>query len=124
MREPTFFSWLGVAMYLEGVAVDATLRAIAAFPPGSEVVLTFLQPRAPATGSDAGAASRLAARVASVGEPFVSTLEPEELEVQLRGLGFSDVTFLAAREARARYFSGRPPDLPPPRRTSIAAAVR
>ena len=35
--EPAFFSWLGVTMYLEEAAIDATLRAIAGFAPGSEV---------------------------------------------------------------------------------------
>jgi len=42
---PTFFSWLGVSMYLTREAVDAALRAVAAFPPASEMVLTFAQPR-------------------------------------------------------------------------------
>jgi len=45
VERPTFFSWLGVSMYLTREAVDAALRAVAAFPPASEMVLTFAQPR-------------------------------------------------------------------------------
>ena len=38
--QPTFFSWLGVSMYLTEAAIDHTLRTIALFPRGSEVALT------------------------------------------------------------------------------------
>ena len=33
--EPTFFSWLGVTMYLKEDAIDAVLSSIAAFPAGT-----------------------------------------------------------------------------------------
>jgi methyltransferase (TIGR00027 family) len=42
--EPTFFSWLGVTMYLKDDAIDAVLRSVAAFPAGSEIILTFALP--------------------------------------------------------------------------------
>ena len=40
---PTFFSWLGVTMYLNKAAINATFRAVAAFHAGTEIVFTFLQ---------------------------------------------------------------------------------
>lgn len=32
--EPAFFSWLGITVYLEDAAINATLRAMASFAPG------------------------------------------------------------------------------------------
>ena len=51
LEEPTLFSWLGVTMYLPKDAIDSVLRSVARFPPGSELVLTFL-PRADAAGEE------------------------------------------------------------------------
>ena len=122
--EPTFFSWLGVTMYLNEEAIDAALQSMAAFPSGSEIVLTFL--RRPDTRSKeaAEAASRLADRVASAGEPFVSRFEPEDIRTKLVGAGFSKVEFLLPDLASELYFKPRPPDLPIPRRTNIACGIR
>jgi methyltransferase (TIGR00027 family) len=53
-----FFSWLGVAMYLEEAAINETLRTIAAFAPGSKVTLTFRQPLDETLGSLSSAFSR------------------------------------------------------------------
>jgi methyltransferase (TIGR00027 family) len=124
-EEPTFFSWLGVTMYLQEAAIDAALLSIAAFPPGSEVVLTFLQP--PESGSEGAAAqlaAQLAARVAGSGEPFISYFEPEAMAAKLTNAGFTRLDFLMPEEANARYFKLRPMDLPGPRRTGVVSAIR
>ena len=110
-------------MYLQEAAIDATLRAVSAFPSGSELVLTFLQPSEPAADYAASASSLLAERVASVGEPFVSRFEPEALKAKLLASGFSAVEFLSSEEARSSYFSRRPPELPVPRKTGLAFAL-
>jgi methyltransferase (TIGR00027 family) len=114
--EPTFFSWLGVMMYLKEDTIDAVLRSVAAFPAGSEIVLTF----APPPGDSP---SPLAQRVASLGEPWVSCFTPGALEAKLRTAGFAHVEFLSPAEAGARYFRQRPEDLPVPRRINILSAV-
>jgi len=114
LDEPTFFSWLGVTMYLAENAVEATLASVAAFPAGSEIVLTFASPEP----------SPLAAHVASLGEPWLSHFEPAAIEAKLRGAGFTAVEFLSLDEAEARYFRDRPDDLPAPKRGGIVAAVR
>ncbi len=114
--EPAFFSWLGVTMYLEDAAIDATLRAIAAFAPGSEVALTFRQPLASET------AATLAATVSGHGEPFVSFFTPDEIEAKLRLCGFRDVDFLTPEKAEALYFTPLRTDLPVPKKTSILCA--
>jgi methyltransferase (TIGR00027 family) len=120
---PVFFSWLGVMMYLDADAIDATLRTAASFPAGSEMVLTYLPPPA-RWHPDATMVSSLVERVEQVGEPFVSYFEPEEIEATLRKVGFGTVEFLTPVDARNRYFSGRPADLPVPRETHILAVRR
>jgi methyltransferase (TIGR00027 family) len=117
MDDPTFFSWLGVTMYLKKEAIDAVLQSVAMFPAGSEIVLTFLT-------QSSDSSSPLAQRVANLGEPFVSCFEPDALEAKLRGAGFSKVEFLSPAEAETRYFRQRPKDLPVPKQINILCAVR
>ncbi|HXT16405.1 MAG TPA: class I SAM-dependent methyltransferase [Gemmatimonadaceae bacterium] len=115
---PTFFSWLGVTMYLERQAIDAVLATVASFPRGSEIVLTFAQPRG---ADDPGA--RFAEQAAAVGEPWVSYFTPEEMRTLLEGHGFSSVALLERDEAERRYFAGRSDGLLVPRRTAIVRAT-
>jgi methyltransferase (TIGR00027 family) len=122
-RQPTFFSWLGVTMYLPGEAIDRALHAMAAFPPGSEVVLTFMPPPDSEKPGAVAARARLSSLVASVGEAFVSLLTPADMETRLRAAGFAQLYFLTPDDARTRYFAA-PASLPVPHRTSIAAAIR
>jgi methyltransferase (TIGR00027 family) len=117
LDEPTFFSWLGVTMYLNEEAIDAVLMSVAAFPAESEIVLTF----APPPGDTP---SPFDERAASLGEPWVSYFTTEAIEAKLRDASFSNVEFLSPSEAEARYFRDRPHDLPVPWRTNIVRAVR
>jgi O-methyltransferase involved in polyketide biosynthesis len=111
-------------MYLKEAAIDAALKSMAAYPSGSEVVLTFKQPMVETNRKAAAAAQKLAEEVASVGEPFVSFFEPKSLEAKLTSAGFSNVEFLDLETAVARYFALRPPDLPRPRHINILSAIR
>lgn len=110
----TFFSWLGVTMYLREDAVDAVLRSVAEFPAGSEIVLTF------AAASNTPRA--VADRAAEAGEPWLSFFEPEQMQDKLRASGFESVELLTSAAAESRYF--RQVSLPVPQRTTIVAAVR
>lgn len=122
---PVFVSWLGVSMYLTREAVTAVFAAVAAFPAGSELVFTFAQPR-PDRHSVADRPSpahrpSIADRAASVGEPWLSYFEPDELRTLLNLAGFASVDFLGIEGAR-RYFVDRTDPLTVPARVSIAAA--
>ena len=118
LDEPTFFSWLGVTMYLREPAIDAVLRFVAGFPPSSEIVLTFAQP----PDEKADGSAWVAARTAAMNEPMVSFFTPAAMEIKLRRAGFSGIDFLSPKESEIRYFSQRPLDLPVPKRTAIVAA--
>ncbi|MFL6621377.1 MAG: hypothetical protein ACJ8NR_01975 [Sulfurifustis sp.] len=107
--EPTFFSRLGVAMYLSEDAIDGVLQSVARFPAGSEIVLTFASP--------GKSSSLLLERAAAVGEPWLSFFELEAVEAKLKQTGFREITFLSPQEADARYFRDRPNDLSSPPHT-------
>ena len=113
--ERTFFSWLGVTMYLREEAIDAVLRSVAEFPAGSEIVLTF----ASASNMPAG----IAEYAGQLGEPWLSFFEPAQIENKLRGAGFTSVELLTPLVAKSRYFNA-PCSLPTPARTTIVAAIR
>jgi len=117
LDEPTFFSWLGVTVYLKEEAIDAVLRLVAEFPAGSEIVLTYAPPRGDCP-------SAFDEHAASLGEPWVSKFTAEAVEAKLRGTGFCNVEFLSPAEAEARYFRDRPQDLPIPARTNIVCGKR
>jgi methyltransferase (TIGR00027 family) len=113
--ERTFFSWLGVTMYLPKGAVDAVLRSVAEFPPGSEIVLTF--------ASEGDTMRSVAERAAQAGEPWLSFFEPAEMRDKLRTAGFTTVELLTPAAAEERYFR-HGSSLPTPQRTTIVASVR
>lgn len=115
---PTFFSWLGVTMYLPETAIDATLGAVAQFPTGSEIVFTFA-PREPSNSPGI-----LATLAAAAGEPWLSYFEPEELAQKLDAFSLNQVEFLTPEEATRLYYQTRADGLPPPRRTLIVSAQR
>lgn len=110
----TFFSWLGVMMYLTRDAIEATLRTVLSFPRGSGIVFTFAH-----TDS---ASSMLAEGSASAGEPWLSYFTPDELGTLLRSLGFSHVSFLSREEAERRYYANRTDGFAAPSRVSIGSA--
>ena len=97
--------------------------AMAAFPSGSEVVLTFKPPPENNSHDAQEPLLDLAQRVASLGEPFVSFFTPGSIEEKLLHAGFTKVEFLSPAEADARYFQQRK-DIPAPRNTRIACAIR
>ena len=115
----TFFSWLGVTMYLTREANLATLKSIASCcPAGSEVVFTYLDERLFQARSDAF--RELQQRVAAMGEPFLSGFNPAELAADLAGCGLDLVEDLNGSEAAARYDRGGEHDLGQSRFSHIA----
>ncbi|MEO8248588.1 MAG: class I SAM-dependent methyltransferase [Burkholderiales bacterium] len=103
--ELTFFSWLGVTMYLTRDSNLRTLRAIASCAaPGSELVFTYVDETV-FTSAYVGTASfhALKAQVAAIGEPFLSGFDPGTLEEQLLGTGLQLLDDLNGDQAVARY---------------------
>lgn len=121
--EATFFSWLGVTVYLKEEAIDIVLRTIAGFPVKSEIVFTFTQPPDLMSEKDNKFHSSLSQIVANSGEPFVSFFTPAAIEKKMSDIGFKSRGILSSEEAEKRYFSNRQRDLHISRRSAIAYAI-
>jgi len=104
--ELTFFSWLGVSMYLTRDANRAALRAIARCgAPGSELVFTYLDQAVFEPSSESKGFEALRNTVASVSEPFVSGFDPRTLREELREVGLELVQDLDGPELVRLYDS-------------------
>jgi methyltransferase (TIGR00027 family) len=103
----TFFSWLGVMMYLTSEAATSTLKFIASTPRGGGVAFDYAVPRDSLSFLQKMAFDRLTFRVEAAGEPFRLFFNPPELAVLLRGMGFATVEDLGPDEINARFFAGR-----------------
>jgi methyltransferase (TIGR00027 family) len=113
-RRPTFFSCLGVMVYLTAESVMDIFRLVAEFPKGSEIACTFLAEELPSEITDIARA---------VGEPFLSHFPPEALAKDLRALGFAEVTQMSREDADRRYFYGRSDGLRAPEWPAMVTAV-
>lgn len=109
----TFFTWLGVVPYLTKPAIDETLGRIAGVAGGAEVVFDYSDPPSALSGAAATAQQERAARVAALGEPFLSYFPPSELHAKLASLGLSEIDDLGPRALLARYYPDLqlPPDV-------------
>ena len=121
----TFFTWLGVHMYLTDEAVRATLSVMGLFAKGSQMVMDFISPSYVLAG---GAAEKsvddLRQIVSEMGEPMKSKYYEDELETLLKTAGFSQVRFLSAEWFVENYFGGQEDVLDTPKEaTSILTAV-
>jgi len=117
LDQPTFFAWLGVTMYINESAIDATLKSVATFPFGSEIVLTYAPPRTDYQ-------SPYEERAAELGEPWISFFTSEQIGKKLIDAGFSHVEFLSSVDAYELYFRRRPQDLEVSRRPNVVSALR
>jgi methyltransferase (TIGR00027 family) len=103
----TFFTWLGVTVYLSEEAVWSTLGWIGRSPGGAHVVFDYGEPVESLPDAEQGRAAGSASRAEAVGEPWISFFEPRRLRVRLTELGFRDIEDLGRREIAERYFGGR-----------------
>jgi methyltransferase (TIGR00027 family) len=104
---PAFFSWLGVTPYLTHAACMGTLSFIVKMPTGSGVAFDFAIDPKLLTAGQRRALDALSKRVAAAGEPFQLFFDPEQLQAELRSLGFRRTEFLQGEQINARYFNDR-----------------
>lgn len=100
--ELTFFSWLGVTMYLTNAANRETLKSIASCAPmGSELVFTYLDEQV--FNAQSASFGEMERRVAALGEPFLSGFDPGTLALELRSCGLQLLEDLTGSDVAARY---------------------
>jgi methyltransferase (TIGR00027 family) len=112
---PTFFSCLGVLVYLTQEAIDAIFQLVAEFPPGSEMVFTFPAGTAPEDSI---------AIVKGVGEPFHAYLDPDQLRNDLGVLGLTEFSILSPEDADRIYFQHRSDGLVAAHWPAVATVAR
>jgi methyltransferase (TIGR00027 family) len=105
--EPTFFSWLGVSMYLTHDAVLTTLKFVAARPKGSALVFDYAVSPWTLSFVRRMVVRGILQRVAAIGEPWKTFFDPHTFTGELQTLGFSRVDDLGGDELNARFFKAR-----------------
>jgi methyltransferase (TIGR00027 family) len=107
---PAFFLWLGVVPYLSAEGFAETLNYVAEGA-GNEVVFDYAQSPERMPAARRAALEERAARVAKIGEPWLTFFEPEEIAADLGERGFGEIEDLGPAGLAARYFNR--PDVPP-----------
>jgi methyltransferase (TIGR00027 family) len=100
-------SWMGVTMYLTAEAVAATLSTLAGLAPGSCLCFDYRVPVAMLNPVERVISTVIEQRAAALGEPWLSTFDPVQLQKQLLDLGFSSARNATPEELNARYFNRR-----------------
>ena len=125
VNQITFFTWLGVHMYLTDEAVKSTLGVMGAYPKDSEMVMDFISPSYVLEGGvPEDSVTQLQKVVTEMGEPIKSKYYESELDEILKGAGFGRVDFLSAKWLVDNYLGGEKTAFDmPDNATSILTAV-
>jgi methyltransferase (TIGR00027 family) len=109
---PAFFSWLGTTFYLTRDALFETIESISSCAAtGSEIVFDFAIPESCLGRSEQEFLDRARKAVARRGEPWLTSIEPEELFQQLEKHGLEVVESLSPDAQRERYLKDRSDEL-------------
>jgi methyltransferase (TIGR00027 family) len=111
---PAVVASTGVSMYLTEDAIASTLRQIAALPPGSKFVMSFLLPIEMMEPEVRPGMERAAEGARANGTPFISFFTPTEMLALARKSGFRHVEHVSAAALAERYFAARTDGLRPP----------
>ncbi len=106
-KAPTFFSWLGVTMYLECDVVLGTLRVIREMNAANGVTFDYAVPRESLGFVGRLALDAMSRKVKKAGEPFRGFFAPAALMATMRDMGYAHIEDLGSAELDARYFTGR-----------------
>ncbi len=106
--QPTFFSWLGVTMYITRRAMMTTLEYISSSTPsGSGIVFDYMVPPSSQNVLRRLIFQLLARRQVFRGEPWVNFVDPHSLTTDLETIGFTKVEDIGPEEINARFFKDR-----------------
>ena len=106
-RQPAYFTWLGVTMYLEEAAILQTLRFVASCAPGSAVLFEFVVPLEELPAMMRMAMEQVTGQLARNGEPWKSYFNAAALDRTLASLGFSRNTLWTPDDLNRRYLADR-----------------
>ena len=95
---PAFVSWLGVTMYLDESATEATVSVLGGFAAGSEVILDYMLPAGRRDAAGQAYAELVGQAAAERGEPWRSAFAPETMAALLARHGFGPVRDVGHRD--------------------------
>jgi O-methyltransferase involved in polyketide biosynthesis len=95
---PAFVSWLGVTMYLDARAIEATMSVLGGFAPGTEIVLDYMLPAGLRDAAGQAYADLVGQVAAERGEPWRSVFAPEAMAALLTRHGFAPVRDVGQRD--------------------------
>lgn len=101
--EETFFTWLGVVPYLTQAAIWSTLTFMASLP-AAHVVFDYADPPELLPPALREQHDQRSARVAELGEAWLSYFEADKLRDRLLEIGFREIEDLGPLQIAARYF--------------------
>ncbi|HKX41767.1 MAG TPA: class I SAM-dependent methyltransferase [Burkholderiaceae bacterium] len=105
--QPACVSWMGVTMYLTADAVLATLGTVAGFAAGSCLCFDYRVPVTMLNPVERAVSEVIEQQIAALGEPWLSTFDPAQLQRQLLELGFRSAESATADDLNQRYFARR-----------------
>ena len=120
---PAFVSWLGVTMYLEENAIDATLTVIGGCAPGSEIVVDYMLPAGWRDAAGDTYADLVGQASAEQGEPWRSLFTPDEMTAVLGRHRCRPIRDLGQRDMVPATAWDRPDSLHPVELSRIAHAT-
>jgi methyltransferase (TIGR00027 family) len=100
-------SWMGVTMYLTADAALRTLGTVAGFAAGSCLCFDYRIPATMLNPIERVISDVLGQQIAALGEPWLSTFDPAQLQSQLLELGFSSAESATPDDLNLRYFARR-----------------
>jgi methyltransferase (TIGR00027 family) len=105
--QPACIGWMGVTMYLTTTAVLATLGTLASFASGSCLCFDYRLPAAMLDPMTRAVSDIIEQRAAALGEPWLSSFDPVQLQEHLLELGFSSAKNVTSDELNLRYLARR-----------------
>jgi methyltransferase (TIGR00027 family) len=95
---PAFVSWLGVTMYLDTSAIEATVSVLGGFAAGSEIVVDYMLPAGLRDAAGQAYADLVGQALAEQGEPWRSVFAPEAMAALLARHGFGPTRDIGQRD--------------------------
>src|SRR5215467_7030848 len=121
---PAVIACLGVTMYLDVGAISATLAALSACAPGTELIVDYMLPAGLRDQNADDYVSQVSQAAAEGGEPWRSFLAPDEVQTVLSEHGFAVHEHVRQRDAVPGDLWDRADPLRPVDLSMITHAVR
>ena len=96
--QPALVSWLGVTMYLDESAIEATVAVLGGFAPGTEVVVDYMLPAGMRDAAGRMYADLVGQAAAEWGEPWRSVFAPRAMAALLARHGFGPARDVGQRD--------------------------